>query len=282
MSIPRTRRDVLGALVGAAGLPLLGCDTAPAPRSSERHETPNAKPPRVAAERALDGRGATVYRVFPNELLSHQDPFVLLDDFRVGEPAGFPTHPHRGFEAFTYMLDGAFHHKDNLGNDSVVSTGGTQRFSSGSGARHSEMPAAPGVNRGLQLWVNLPPDLKRMDPEYAAVHAPDIPEQDLRGVRYRTVVGEGSPVRLRTSVRFLDLSLPARARWQDEVPADHGGLLYVADGHVRVGDVELGPAEGVLPAAGELEIVALADARVALILGSRQHQPIHHHGPFVD
>ena len=221
-------------------------------------------------------------RLFPTRIAGYLDPFVLLDDFSVEPPAGFPMHPHRGFEAFTYMIDGSFEHKDTMGNESVVSSGGTQRFTSGRGARHSEMPAEGRPNRGMQLWVNLPRRLKTMDPTYEAVHGRDLPEDHRAGTTIRTVVGAGSPVQLQTDVSYRDLTMAAKSRWEDAVADGHQGLLYVAEGHVRVGDVELARGEVALPKSGEIGLVALADARVFLVSGRPHGEPIRHHGPFVD
>jgi redox-sensitive bicupin YhaK (pirin superfamily) len=279
-----SRRDVLRAMaIGAAApwaLSQLGCDAAPptpiAPAGS------NTRPPKVAAVPTMDGRGARVRRVFPTRLTGYQDPFVLLDDFSVGEPAGFPDHPHRGFEAFTYMIDGGFHHQDNLGNDSVVSTGGTQRFTSGKGARHSEMPAGSGESRGLQLWINLPRSLKKMEPEYEAVHGADLPENGHGGVVTRTIIGAQSNVKLRTAVRYLHLRMSGGARYEDEIPDDHAALVYVAEGRVKLGDLELSSGEGAQPGRGEIGLLAMADAHAFLLVGKRHHEPINHHGPFVD
>lgn len=278
------RRDLLRAAAAGAAVPwalgLLGCEAAPpapvAPAGS------NSRPPRLTAVPTMDGRGARVRRVFPTRLTGYQDPFVLLDDFSVGEPAGFPDHPHRGFEAFTYMIDGSFHHRDNLGNDSVVRSGGTQRFTSGRGARHSEMPAGSGENRGLQLWINLPRSLKKIDPEYEAVHAADLPEDGRGGVVIRTIVGARSPVKLRTAVRYLHLRMHGGGRFEDEIPEGHAGLIYVAEGRVKVGDVELAAGEGAQPGPGEVALAASADAHAFLLVGKRHGEPIVHRGPFVD
>jgi quercetin 2,3-dioxygenase len=220
--------------------------------------------------------------VFPTRVTGYQDPFVLLDDFAVGEPAGFPEHPHRGFEAFTYMIDGSFHHRDNLGNDSVVSTGGTQRFTSGSGARHSEMPVGSGESRGLQLWINLPRSLKKMEPEYEAVHGDDLPEEGKGGVVTRTIIGAQSKVKLRTAVKYLHLKMPPGARFEDEIPEDHTALVYVAEGGVKIGDLPLSSGEGAQPGRGEIGMLALADTHVFLLVGKRHHEPIVHRGPYVD
>lgn len=282
-----SRRDLLRALaVGAAApwtLGQLGCESAaPAPAPGPLAASGNTRPPKVRAVSTMEGRGARVQRVFPTQLTGYQDPFVLLDDFSVAEPAGFPDHPHRGFEAFTYMIDGGFHHKDNLGNDSVVETGGTQRFTSGRGARHSEMPASGGVNRGLQLWINLPRALKKMEPEYEAIHGNDVPENGHGGAVIRTIIGGESPVKLRTAVKYLHLKMPAGARFADEIPDGSATLLYVAEGRLRVGDLELGPGEGAQPVRGEMGLLAMADAHAFLLVGKRHGEPIQHRGPFVD
>jgi redox-sensitive bicupin YhaK (pirin superfamily) len=280
-----SRRDLLRVLAAGAAVPWalsqLGCDAAPpaplAPAAA------NTRPPKVAAVSTMEGAGARVRRVFPTRLTGYQDPFVLLDDFSVAEPAGFPDHPHRGFEAFTYMIDGGFHHKDNLGNDSVVTSGGTQRFTSGSGARHSEMPVGSGENRGLQLWINLPRSLKKMQPEYEAIHGSDLPENGgAAGVVTRTIIGPQSKVMLRTAVRYLHLRMTAGARFEDEIPDDHTALVYVAEGRVKLGDLELSSGEGAQPGRGEIGLLAQADAQAFLLVGKRHGEPIHHRGPFVD
>jgi redox-sensitive bicupin YhaK (pirin superfamily) len=134
----------------------------------------------------------------------------------------------------------------------------------------------------LQLWVNLPRADKKMSPEYEAVHGRDLPEDGRNGVVVRTVVGAGSKVRLRTDVRYLDVKLEAGRRFEQGILADRSSLLYVLDGHVRVGDVELARGEGVQPREGELTVASLDAARVLLVSGQRHHEPIVHHGPFVD
>ncbi|MBK8251901.1 MAG: pirin family protein [Polyangiaceae bacterium] len=276
------RRTVLTLALSAAPLSLVGLGCEAGPVSPAVQPQPQRSIEKLVAVPTMDGRGARVRRVFPSQLLSYQDPFVLLDDFSVAEPAGFPEHPHRGFEAFTYMIDGGFHHKDTMGNDSVCSTGGTQRFTSGKGARHSEMPVGSAQNRGLQLWINLPRSLKKMEPEYEAVQGGDIPENGKNGVVTRTIVGKESPVKLRTAVRYLHLKMDKGARFEDEIPADNVALIYVAEGRVKLGDLELSNGEGAKPGDGELGMLALADAHAFVLLGKRHHEPIIHRGPFVD
>ncbi|MGE0788329.1 MAG: pirin family protein [Sandaracinaceae bacterium] len=275
-------------LAGLAAAPLVACTSGsrePAGRLPSRSAATvhaNARPALLAARPSTDGNGARVFRLFPQVPGDHHDPFVLLDDFAVAPPAGFPLHPHRGFEAFTYMIDGAFHHRDTLGNDSVVTSGGTQRFTSGRGAHHSEMPAAEQVNRGLQLWVNLPPELKQMDPEYEAIHGPDLPEVARRDVVEREIVGSTSHVRLRTAVTYLDLDARARTRWEHEVPAGANGLVYVLEGTAKVGDVDVAAKTAAILTPGGVEVLAERGTRFVFLAGAAHGAPIHHHGPFVD
>ena len=277
------RRELVLGLASTLALPLaFGCTAEEPARAASRVLEPNASPRVIHARSTKEGAGATVQRLFPLVQADHRDPFVLLDDFSVEPPAGFPEHPHRGFEAFTYMLDGAFHHADNLGNDSFVTSGGVQLFTSGRGARHSEMPGEARPNRGLQLWVNLPKKLKAMTPAYAAIDARDIPEGSLRGVKTRTVVGPDSPVRVQTAMRYLDMAFKRAQTLEDEIEKDWTALLYVVEGRVRVGDVALLAGEAAMPTAGAFGIRADDDARVVLIAGLPHREPIFQHGPFVD
>ena len=135
---------------------------------------------KVVALTVPEGDGVMVKRLMPRQGLMNFDPFVLMDHFDI-EGGGFPDHPHRGFEAITYMLDGGMQHVDNLGNKSVVYAGGLQRFTAGKGLVHSEMPQ--GRAQGIQLWINLPKRLKQMQPSYQQVDAEDIPSDSNDGVR---------------------------------------------------------------------------------------------------
>lgn len=237
---------------------------------------------RIEARATRDGQDATLHRVFPSPALRHLDPFVLLDDFDVRVPAGFPDHPHRGFEAFTYMIDGAFHHRDSLGNDSTIGPGGTQRFNSGAGARHSEMPGTRGSNRGLQLWVNLPRASKQMTPEYQGVPGDGMPIDERDGQRIHTVVGPASPVALHTEVEVLDVTLLADGGFARVVPPGSSTLLYVLDGELRVGAEMVPRGTALVLGPGELLARGKAGARLAWLRGRPHGEPIVHRGPFVD
>ncbi|MEO0248786.1 MAG: pirin family protein [candidate division WOR-3 bacterium] len=238
---------------------------------------------KVSAIEAEEGAGARVRRVFPTPHLRHLDPFVLLDEFYVTPPAAFPDHPHRGFEALTYMLEGAFHHRDNMGNDSIVTAGGAQRFAAGRGIVHAELPGTPNLSHGLQLWVTLPRRLKGMEPDYQQVEPSAFPERKIKGGHIRTIVGEGSPVRPHTPMRYLDITLEPEAVFEDEIPREWHVLIYVLEGRLYLDEVKLASGEAlVLEQGGQLKVVAKGRARFVLIAGKPHGEPIHQHGPFVD
>jgi redox-sensitive bicupin YhaK (pirin superfamily) len=267
-------------IVGVAPL-VVGCrGKTSAPQ--RREDDPCAVTQRIRARPAVDGAGAHLLRVFPSDALRHLDPFVLLDDFDVAEPAGFPDHPHRGFEAFTYMLEGEFEHADSLGNRSAIAAGGTQRFNSGAGARHSEMPGAGPHNRGLQLWVNLPRRLKTMEPEYEGIDAVDMPVDTTDTMRIRTVVGASSPVRLHTDVEYLDVELLAAGGFTREIDGDQHALVYVIAGELAIGDEHAVRGEALVLGPGRLDVRAAAGTRFAYLRGRPHGEPIKHRGPFVD
>jgi len=237
---------------------------------------------KVTAVEMEEGEGAKVRRVFPTSHLMHLDPFVLLDEFSVEPPAGFPSHPHEGFEAVTYMLEGGFHHTDNLGNDSVVHAGGVQRFTAGRRIVHSESPGTNGLNRGLQLWVRLPNRLMSLEPDYQQAEPLAIPEKDVDGCRVRVIVGEGSPVRLRTKVEYLDATLPQQKEFTHEVGLGFNALLYVLEGTLTTGKsrVERGEA-AVLTADIQVNVHSTEEARFVLISGRPHGEPITLRGSFV-
>lgn len=276
------RRELLG---GTLALGAVACVDPPSRAQTGADPVPaNAARivRKIRAMPAIDGAGATVARLFPTPELRHLDPFVVLDDFDVRRPAGFPDHPHRGFEAFTYMIEGAFHHRDSMGNDSIIGPGGTQRFTSGRGARHSEMPATDGRNRGLQLWVNLPRRLKRIDPSYDGIAGEQMPIETLGDRVIREVVGARSPVVLQTEVDYLDVELLADASFERSVPDGHNALIYVLDGELELLGDRLGGGEALLPTAGHVAIRASAPSRFLWLSGRPHGEPIRQRGPYVD
>ncbi|MDR2729082.1 MAG: pirin family protein, partial [Chitinispirillales bacterium] len=162
----------------------------------------------AAAFEMSEGAGARVLRAFPTRLIMDYDPFVLFDEFFVSKNASFPSHPHRGFEAVTYMLEGSFRHEDILGNSDEVGAFGVQRFTAGRGIVHSETPGDKSdVSRGLQVWINLPLRLKHIEPSYQRAAAQEIPAQRVEGGGVRTVIGPASPVKTLTETVYLDITL---------------------------------------------------------------------------
>jgi len=233
------------------------------------------------AVETLEGAGVVVRRLFPVAHCRHHDPFVLWDHFSIEAGPGFPEHPHRGFEAITYLFDGGMEHADNLGNRSVVRAGGAQRFTAGRGIRHSEMPV--GGARGIQLWINLPQRLKSLPPDYQQVDADALPERTLPDGRLRTIVGEGSPLRLHTPVEYLDLALDAGGRHRHSPPPGFRGLLYLVEGEAEVDGHPLTAGQALfLPLAHPVELRAHGSCRLMLAFGRPHGEPIHQHGPHVD
>ncbi|WP_297529120.1 pirin family protein [Thiohalobacter sp.] len=233
------------------------------------------------AVETMEGAGVVVRRLFPVVHCRHHDPFVLWDHFAIEAGTGFPEHPHRGFEAITYLFDGGMEHADNLGNRSVVHAGGAQRFTAGRGIRHSEMPV--GGARGIQLWINLPQRLKSLPPDYQQVDADALPDRALTDGRLRTIVGAGSPLRLHTPVEYLDLALDSGGHYRHSPPPGFRGLVYLVQGAAEVNGHPLAEAQALfLPKATPLDIEACHPSRLMLAFGRPHGEAIHQHGSYVD
>jgi redox-sensitive bicupin YhaK (pirin superfamily) len=248
-----------------------------------------------------DGAGVKLTRVIGQPALMELDPFLLLDEFGTDKPedyiAGFPSHPHRGFETVTYMLDGRMRHKDNHGHEGLLGPGSVQWMTAGRGIVHSEMPEQEqGRMRGFQLWINLPARDKMTAPryqEYAADSIPLVPADRLpRGVTAKVIAGVFCDVRgpieqPATEPLYLDLALAAGSRVEVPVTRGHSAFAYVYEGSVALlesGDAApvaapmlavLGDGDGVL-----LRGVAAA-SRVILVAGRVLGEPIARYGPFV-
>lgn len=230
-----------------------------------------------------EGMGAEVRRLFPIAGCRNHDPFVLWDHFEVKPGTGFPPHPHRGFEAITYLFEGSMEHADNLGNRSVTGPGGAQRFTAGRGIVHSEMPHASQSTRGIQLWINLPKRLKTLDPSYQAVEAEAIPEVQWEGGRRRSIVGPGSAVQLHTTVDYFELFLESGGAYTWEYPDALAGLIYVVDGELEIAGQILGKgAACLLTDAMCLDVSSRAGCHAMACFGKPHGEPIFQHGTNVD
>ena len=231
-----------------------------------------------------EGDGVDVNRLFPvtRERMNF-DPFVLWDNFNIGPDRGFPTHPHRGFEAITYMFSGSIEHKDNLGNHSTVTAGGAQRFTAGRGMEHSEMPDSQIESNGIQLWINLAKDLKQIDPDYQQVDKENIPQKEISGGRVSVIVGDNSPVKLNTPVRYLEVNLEKGSSMSEKVPKNFRGFIYILNGQIKVNTESVAAKEAFFfESIEELDIQSLSKSHFMLCMGKPHGEPIKQYGPFVD
>lgn len=243
---------------------------------------------------AQDGAGVKLKRSLGGPRLQLFDPFLLLDEFRSDQAgdyiAGFPDHPHRGFETVTYMLAGRMRHRDNQGNSGLLLPGGAQWMTAGKGIVHSEMPEQEdGLMWGFQLWVNLPASDKMTAPRYQDIDPAEIPETDLPGgATVRVVAGEAGGVTgpvSDISVRplYLDVSLPNGATFEQPVPEGHNAFIYVFGGGLKIGETMAGNGDMMLLTEGGVVKAEATeeDTRFLLIAGEPIGEPVARYGPFV-
>jgi redox-sensitive bicupin YhaK (pirin superfamily) len=248
----------------------------------------------VRGQAASDGAGVKLNRVIGSPALPQLDPFLLLDEFRSEDAsdyiAGFPEHPHRGFETVTYMLAGRMRHADNQGNRGLLVPGSVQWMTAGRGIVHSEMPEQEnGLMQGFQLWVNLPAKDKMAAPRYQDVPPERIPQVELaKGAAARVVAGRlgdaTGPVHAQaTEPLYVDVRFDAHARATLPVPAGHNAFVYVYEGEVDIGGRTVGRGDlGVLTDGDALEAAAdAAPARFILVAGRPLKEPVARYGPFV-
>src|SRR5438445_9913262 len=216
----------------------------------------------VRGRAASDGAGVKLNRVIGGPDLPQLDPFLLLDEFRSDDAAdylaGFPEHPHRGFETVTYMLAGRMRHRDNQGNTGLLTPGSVQWMTAGRGIVHSEMPEQEnGLLQGFQLWVNLPGRSKMTEPRYQEYAPGEIPEATLgNGVRARVIAGSFAdkigPIDAAASAPlYLDLTLPAGSEVDVPIPRGHAGFGYVFEGTASVGSAGTTIPKGTLAVLGD-------------------------------
>ncbi|MBY6205600.1 pirin family protein [Halomonas denitrificans] len=255
---------------------------------------------------ASDGAGVRLRRSLGARRGLHLDPFLMLDEFSSDDPddyiAGFPPHPHRGFETVTYMLDGRMEHKDHMGNTGRLDPGGVQWMTAGRGVIHSEMPRQrEGRLRGFQLWINLPAAEKMRPPAYRDLAPQDIPEfEPANGVRIRAIAGATS---LRADGRsddilgaintgherstdplLLDVALAAGRSVEIDLPPGHNAFAYAVDGTPQVAGEALSANAAGLLGPGDRVVLSAPDdepARVLLLAAKPIEEPVVQYGPFV-
>ncbi len=247
-----------------------------------------------------DGAGVKLRRSLGGQQQVRLDPFLMLDEFSSNDPndyvAGFPAHPHRGFETVTYMLEGHMLHEDHLGNQGHLKTGGVQWMTAGRGIIHSEMPQqVSGAMRGFQLWINLPAKEKMKAAGYQDIQVEDIPKLSLaNGGSVKVIAGsyeskgeiiQGPIQGITTAPLFLDVHLPPGEEFEHVVPEAHNAFLYVYEGELEVGEpLKSVPKQAavVLGKGDRLKVKAGATGAQWIVLAALPlHEPIVQHGPFV-
>ncbi len=245
-----------------------------------------------------DGAGVKLRRSLGAAAGLRLDPFLMLDEFSSDNAddylAGFPSHPHRGFETVTYMLDGHMRHEDHMGNRGDLGPGDVQWMTAARGIIHSEMPQQiEGRMRGFQLWLNLPAKEKMKPAAYRDIPAAKIPASSLPNggsvkviAGTATVDGVATPGPIQggsTEPIYFDVELPADARFAHSLPVEHNAFLYVYEGYVTVGLRKLQThAAGVLSGGDEFEVVAGPEGgRFIVLAGKPLREPVVQYGPFV-
>jgi redox-sensitive bicupin YhaK (pirin superfamily) len=254
----------------------------------------------VRGQDTQDGAGVRLTRVLSHDLQQRLDPFLMLDAFGSDKPddyiAGFPNHPHRGFETVTYMIAGRMRHRDSGGHEGLLQNGGVQWMTAGRGLVHSEMPEQEeGVMEGFQLWLNLPAKNKLCEPWYRDIQSADIPEvTTAQGVLVRVIAGAsqgvvGAVTREHTEPLYLDVHFPDHdgVVLEQAIPSSHHAFLYVYRGSLEVMQDNTSTAVptqrmAILNNGGDGVVLrAQAGTRAIVIAGKPLHEPIAQYGPFV-
>lgn len=248
----------------------------------------------VTGHPAVDGAGVHLVRVLGSSTIADFDPFLMLDAFDSRNPVdyirGFPLHPHRGIETFTYLINGEIDHKDSLGNEGRILDGCCQWMTAGSGILHQEMPRATERLLGLQLWINLPRSRKMADPKYRDIEYKNIPRFQEDGASVLVVTGEYKGTQGATrgdyvDARFLDVALEPNASWQVETPTDDTVFAYLIEGSCSFEeDGPVQPARRAFLFSPGTDIVMKAGsrgARLVLVSGTPLGEPVAWGGPIV-
>ena len=247
----------------------------------------------VSAVPTSDGAGVRLSRTIATAELEHLDPFLLLDEFRSDNPgdyiAGFPDHPHRGFETVTYMLSGKMEHADHAGNRGLLTSGGAQWMTAGRGIIHSETPRQEdGLMWGFQLWVNLPAASKMTAPRYQDIDPSSIPEVKMERGTVRVIAGTFAsitgPVKgIVTDPTYLDVRLETSGQFETSLPDDHTAFIYAYEGRGLIGSTPLSPKTLAVLSKGDTIRASAPDSefRFLCIAARPLNEPIARYGPFV-
>lgn len=248
----------------------------------------------IPAMATSEGAGVTVHRTIGTPALRNYDPFMMLDYFSSDNPdeyiSGFPSHPHRGFNTFTYMIDGHMEHKDSMGNTGNLGPGSGQWMKAGSGVIHSEMPKQEnGLMRGFQLWVNLPAANKMDAPEYQEYDSSAFPLVETPDYDIKIIIGQFADQRspivdVITDVSYFDVQVKTGKRFQHELPATHNSFLYVFEGDGQLNGHNVPPNTMVVLGQADSSFDFTAGehgARFVIISGNPINESVVQYGPFV-
>jgi len=248
-----------------------------------------------------DGAGVKLRRSIGSNQAMRLDPFLMLDEFGTENPddyiAGFPPHPHRGFETVTYMIDGHMRHEDHLGNVGELKSGGVQWMTAGHGVIHSEMPQQDsGRMRGFQLWINLPAKEKMKPASYRDIPAGQLTTVNVGGGKLKLIAGRldldgkflagpinGQPGSMATDPLFMDLALPAGGKCRLAVHPGHNAFVYAYEGNALIGGQPLQNRHaGILSDGHHVDVEGgPAGARMIIVAGKPLGEPVVQYGPFV-
>ncbi|MBL0420585.1 pirin family protein [Ramlibacter sp. AW1] len=250
----------------------------------------------VAGRPTSDGAGVRLMRLLTQDLQRRLDPFLMLDHFHSDQPgdyiAGFPDHPHRGFETITYMVAGRMRHRDSAGHEGLLEAGGVQWMTAGRGVIHSEIPQQQdGLMSGFQLWLNLPAARKMQEPWYRDFTAADLPQLETAdGVRAVLVAGlshgvTGAVTRDETAPLLMNLELPAASRFAQRLDPSHNAFVLPYEGELRIDGQAVPAGRMAVLANGEdrdgVVLHATTASRALLVAGRPLNEPIAQVGPFV-
>lgn len=248
----------------------------------------------IKALETSEGMGARVKRTIGIRSNRDCDPFLMLDEFFVKKPAGFPDHPHKGFATLTFMLDGAFKHKDSVGNEGTIKPYETQYMVAGKGIVHSEMPVEQGVNHGLQLWINLPKSKKLMMPTYWDITQEGMAKGTKDGVTAHVVIGELPGFELKSKAKpphpFTYIHFEMEEGSTVRVPMDkaHAGFVYIHKGKVSVSGTKGSAGQLLRFEEGDevgdattVELTAREACGLIFVSGEPIREPIVQYGPMV-
>jgi redox-sensitive bicupin YhaK (pirin superfamily) len=291
MSMQSRRRFLVQSAASTLVLGMAGCT----PKMNRKRETIRQASAIYPAASSADGAGVRLRRALGHRQLPMLDPFLLLDELHSNQPedyqAGFPEHPHRGFETVSYLIRGAFEHRDSVGNHGTIGPGDCQWMTAGRGIIHAEMPQG-GVDQelwGLQLWVNLPAAKKMIQPRYQDRKASEIPELDLGDARVRVVTGsvggaQGPVDEIAVAPTMMQVNLPVSGRFDYRLPAGDNCFAYMLQGSAHFGaEAKLVADQHVVVLSKGERVLASSEGGAQFLLFSATPigEPVARRGPFV-